>query len=474
MNEDLRKQKNERISQTFMETKARRLKQVCKTYELGIPESSLNKKQKECLKMVFVESKWIYNYILNLSNDETSDIDIFKLNYKDLQHITHKDKDMNDIEVDISYLGSSMQSTVIAGIQNSIKGLSTLKKHGHKVGSLRFKSDYNSIDLKQYGITHTIVGKNRIKIQGIKKPVRILGLEQIYNFDGIIPEYSVAKLIKKVNKYYIHLTVFYDSEEFELAQQDIKRQKLEKKINKLNDTSISKDEKDKLLKQIQNIQVKTELLGIDFGCQTSFSMSNGQTQNLIIKESDRLKRLQRKLARQKKGSSNYYKTKLLIQTEYKKLINKKDNAANQLVAKLLNENKEIIIQDEQLAKWQKGNHGKAVQHGILGRVKDRLKQSNQVHIMSKWVPTTKLCTECYSLNKNIKLWDRIYICPICKCKEDRDIHAAKNMVWLYKNMKDKIGVDGSEFKREDFLVDLSKKHSLLSSKFSGKNDTRRC
>jgi len=27
-----------------METKARRLKQVCKTYELGIPESSLNKK----------------------------------------------------------------------------------------------------------------------------------------------------------------------------------------------------------------------------------------------------------------------------------------------------------------------------------------------------------------------------------------------------------------------------------------------
>jgi len=94
--------------------------------------------------------------------------------------------------------------------------------------------------------------------------------------------------------------------------------------------------------------------------------------------------------------------------------------------------------------------------------------------MSKWVPTTKLCTECYSLNKNIKLWDRIYICPICKCKEDRDIHAAKNMVWLYKNMKDKIGVDGSEFKREDFLVDLSKKHSLLSSKFSGKNDTRRC
>lgn len=28
----------------------------------------------------------------------------------------------------------------------------------------------------------------------------------------------------------------------------------------------------------------------------------------------------------------------------------------------------------------------------------------------------------------------VFVCPKCGYMEDRDIHAAKNMVWLYKNI----------------------------------------
>lgn len=59
----------------------------------------------------------------------------------------------------------------------SIKALSTLKKKGKKIGSLSFKSNYCSINLKQYGITHKIVSENKIKIQGIKKPLCVSGLK---------------------------------------------------------------------------------------------------------------------------------------------------------------------------------------------------------------------------------------------------------------------------------------------------------
>ena len=47
--------------------------------------------------MMFVEAKWMYNYILNLSQDNNNDI--FKVKYTDLNNITHLDKDKNIVNV---------------------------------------------------------------------------------------------------------------------------------------------------------------------------------------------------------------------------------------------------------------------------------------------------------------------------------------------------------------------------------------
>jgi len=96
--------------------------------------------------MIFVEAKWLYNYLLNLSNEDS--IDIFKVGIKDINKITHYNKDKELVETDLSYLKSSMKDSVIKDICNSIKGLSVLKKHGKKIGSLKFKSEYNSLNLK--------------------------------------------------------------------------------------------------------------------------------------------------------------------------------------------------------------------------------------------------------------------------------------------------------------------------------------
>ena len=80
--------------------------------------------------MMFVEAKWIYNYII-------SQEDIKSIDYKTLSTIIRKDKDKNDISTQIKYLGSSVKQELIAQVLNQIKGLSVLKKKGHKVGKLR-------------------------------------------------------------------------------------------------------------------------------------------------------------------------------------------------------------------------------------------------------------------------------------------------------------------------------------------------
>lgn len=167
--------KNEQIAETFKQTMQRRQTQVCKIIECKVKKHMLNKLQKEQLKMMFVEAKWVYNYLLNLSNE--TQIDLFKFDYKQLDRITHYNKDKQMVDATLEYLGSSMKYAIIQDMCASIKTLSKLKKKGLKIGGLKFKSEYTSINLKQYDVTHKIISKNRIKVQGIKKPLPVTGLK---------------------------------------------------------------------------------------------------------------------------------------------------------------------------------------------------------------------------------------------------------------------------------------------------------
>ena len=53
-------------------TLAKRKSQICRVYKVKIDESKLSRRQREELKMLFVEAKWFYNWLLankeNLKN----------------------------------------------------------------------------------------------------------------------------------------------------------------------------------------------------------------------------------------------------------------------------------------------------------------------------------------------------------------------------------------------------------------------
>lgn len=202
------------------------------------------------------------------------------------------------------------------------------------------------------------------------------------------------------------------------------------------------------------------IIGIDFGCETSFTFSNGEKIDFQIQESDRLKRFQRKLTKQQKGSKNWIKTKSKLRKEYQKQTNRKNDLTNKIVAKIT-KHKTIVIQDEQLSNWQKSNHGKKIQHSILGKVKSKLKTKENVVVLNKHVPTTKVCVECGCYHDDLKLSDRIFKCD-CGVEMDRDVHAARNMVWFYKH---NVGVGRTEVKRvemRDKILNVIK-HSIESA-----------
>ena len=389
-------ERNKLIVENGKLTREKRKTQICKTFKFKVDLNRLNNRQKECLKMMFVEAKWVYNYII-------SQEDVKSIDYKALSTIIRKDKDNNDISTQIQYLGSGVKQELISQVLNQIKGLSILKKKGHKVGRLRHKSEFNSIKLKQYKVTHYLKGHNKIKVQGIHDALPLLGMNQLCKYKDNI-DYTTANLVYDGINYYVCLTCFIDK-----------------------DNTIYKR--------------KNSIIGIDLGIKDTVTCSDGTKFNISIGESERLKKLQRKLARQTKGSNNRYKTIKKIRKEYIHITNKKNDVANKLVHDLLSIADIIVIQDEQIESWkQTTNSADKIQHSILGRIKSRLIYSDRVVILDKWFPTTKYCSNCGNM-LSLELNDRIYECPVCKRKEDRDIHAANNMVYFYQQIKDRPGTD---------------------------------
>jgi hypothetical protein len=80
-------------------------------------------------------------------------------------------------EREITVLSSQIRHSVIEEIQNNIKALSVLKKHGKRVGRLKFLSRCNTVELKQSSIIYRIVG-NRLFVQGFKQPFSLDGGNQ--------------------------------------------------------------------------------------------------------------------------------------------------------------------------------------------------------------------------------------------------------------------------------------------------------
>ena len=90
------------------------------------------------------------------------------------------------------------------------------------------------------------------------------------------------------------------------------------------------------------------------------------------------------------------------------------------------------MQDENIVGWHKGLFGKQVQHSCLGTIKFKLIALPQTVVLDRFIPTTKLCPKCHSIKNGMTLADRVYECS-CGYHEDRDIHAAKNMIGIAKS-----------------------------------------
>jgi transposase len=354
-------------------TKEKRNQQTCNVYTLKISNPS------DELKLLFHEAKWFYNHCLSQN-------DIFDISVRKAKQVSIKVLDSFENR-ELKSLSSQMKMGLHEKTIANIKTLSTIKKKGNIVGRLKFSKEVNSIPLPQYDRTYKLLENNRkVKIQGIKKPLRILGFNQLPKNC----EFANGRLIKKASGYYLQVTTF-----------------VKKEI--INKSSLP-------------------VIGIDMGIKDSIVLSNGEKYSCKLSETDKLKELQKKLKFKTVYSKNKEELKTKIKREYEKVTNRKNDKANKLVSYLKTNYSHIYFQDENLKGWHKGLFGKQVQQSYLGTIKAKLKSLESTTMIKTSEPTTQLCPSCGALNKH-DLSKRTYECS-CGYSDDRDIHSAKNMILI--------------------------------------------
>jgi transposase len=365
---------------SLKDNKMRRITQNRRTYIIKFDLSHLSKAKLHYLNMLFVEAKWLYNYILSTG-------DIFAYDAKSNIVIT-LDKDGNKIERKLEFLSASMKQTVNERMIWSIRSLSSNKKNGNHIGKLKYKSEINSINLRQFNHTYKFKNCNRyVKLEKCKYRFKVLGFRQIPEN----AEFANALLIKRNGNFYLKVVCYLP--------------KAEKKV-------------------------MNKSIGLDFGIKNSITDSDGNKHNFQFSETKQLKKASKRVNRSVKGSKNRSKRKLILRKQYEKLTNMKVDIGNKFVNKLIKENDCICIQDESIHEWHSSKNvgfGRKVQCGIMGGIIASLKTKPVTLIVPKYFKSTQICNNCGSLNF-MSLSDRIYLCKDCGYFEDRDVNSANNIL----------------------------------------------
>lgn len=205
------------------------------------------------------------------------------------------------------------------------------------------------------------------------------------------------------------------------------------------------DEKPVIIKSLS----KTEGVGIDLGLKEFAVISDGSVHDNINK-TVKIKKLEKKLRRQqrefsrkllkKKGESNKNKNRLKIQKLHIRLKNIRTEYVKFVVNSLVKLNPQFtVIEDLNVSGMIKNRHlSKAISKQMFYYFRTYLrnqceKRDIEFRVVNRWFPSSKICSGCGKIKKDLKLSDRVFKCE-CGLVMDRDLNASINL----KNCEDYI------------------------------------
>jgi len=192
-----------------------------------------------------------------------------------------------------------------------------------------------------------------------------------------------------------------------------------------------------LVKQeIKHFEKTNKSVGIDVGIKTYCVLSDGnsiENPKYFRNSQAKLKKAQRNLSRKKKGSSRYKKAKLKVARLHQKVFNQRDFFLHNITTNIV-KNYDIIGIETLNVKGMVKNHklSKSISDASFSKFKLMLDYKSiwygkEVVKVGTFYPSSKTCSCCGNIKKDLTLKDRVYICESCGIIIDRDTNASLNI-----------------------------------------------
>ena len=203
------------------------------------------------------------------------------------------------------------------------------------------------------------------------------------------------------------------------------------------------------IEQEENQEELTDIsLGIDLGLKDLAICSDGTVYKninktyMVRKIEKRLKRLQkqvnRKYEKNKKGKE-YVKTKNIIKLEkqiqqvHRRLANIRNNYLHQTTTNIVKTKPyRVVIEDLAVSDMMKNKHlSDAIRKQGFSEFRRQLEYKYNFRgikfvVVDRFYPSSKSCSQCGKIKKDLKLKDRVYKCS-CGLNIDRDLNASINL-----------------------------------------------
>lgn len=227
----------------------------------------------------------------------------------------------------------------------------------------------------------------------------------------------------------------------------------------------------------------------DLGLTTRLVHSNGthhrlenRTSQRLMEKHRKLRRYQRRLSRQQarakaegrtEKSRREQQTIDKIQDLHAEIKRTRRHQSHELTTQVLQDAECFILEDLNVKGMAQGlNAGfkKSVAQAALGEILRQFEYKAQwygrtIVTVDRWFPSSKRCSHCHYIHKELKLKDRQWECPHCQTYHQRDDNAAANLLQEGIRLSESIPRSVGEIKRctEEHILLTRKNSSSLTS-----------
>ena len=188
--------------------------------------------------------------------------------------------------------------------------------------------------------------------------------------------------------------------------------------------------------QITYYEKTGKSVGVDVGVKSFAKLSDGteiKNPHFFRDSQAKLKRAQRRLRRKQKGSRRRNKCRLKVAKLYKQTANQRNHFLQEESTRIVKNYDIIRIEDLNVEGMLKNRKlAKSIADASFSKFFLMLEYKcifygKTLIKIPRFYPSSKMCSCCGNVKKELKLSERTYHCDVCGHEEDRDLNAAKNI-----------------------------------------------